>query len=79
MLTTGSHVHDIVTCLELVRKWKTTNPAHRVLADELEVHLCELMSSMLTSPLTGKMFAALPHEHLSPTEVEASLEAQTAV
>lgn len=79
MISTGSHVHDLVACLDVLHRWKEANPAHAELAVELEVHLCELMQAMITSPLTGKMFASLPHDHLTQEAVDASLAAQTAV
>jgi drug/metabolite transporter superfamily protein YnfA len=79
MLTAGSHVHELVGCLEIVQQWQAKHPAHAELATELEVHLCELMQSMITSPMTGKMFAPPPHAFRTQAELDASLAAQTAV
>ena len=79
----GSHVHDVLDCLQFVRTWREQNPSHHSevseLFNELEVRLCELMSKMLTGPLTGKMFAMFPHEQLTAEQMQASLREQTTV
>ena len=75
----GSHVHDVVNCLAFMREWKAAHPEGAEAAVEIEVRLSELMRSMITSPLTGKMFAMMPHEQLSPQAVRQSLEDQTHV
>jgi hypothetical protein len=78
-MQTGSHVHDIVRCLQFVRESRENKtPAEEVL-HEMEVRLCELMHQMITSPLTGKMFAVQPQEQVTEQEALASLKAQTTV
>lgn len=75
----GSHVHDLIDCLAFLREWKAAHPDAAEAALELEVRLSELMRKMITSPLTGKMFAIMPHEQISPEAAKRSLEEQTRV
>ncbi len=74
-MNTGSHVHDVLSCVEFVRAWQARHPAHAELATELDVRLCELMQRLITGGLTGQLFVSPPR----PTEaqMEASLAAQT--
>ena len=74
-MITGSHVHDVLACVEFVRAWQAHHPAHAEFATELDVRLCELMQRMLNCGLTGQLFVSPPR----PTEaqMEASLAAQT--
>lgn len=75
----GSHVHDILDCLRFVRESRTLGCDVEELRHELEVRLCELMQKMITGPLTGRMFAALPRDFLSHDQVRKSLCEQTVV
>ena len=75
----GSHVHDLVDCLAFVSEWKAAHPAAAEVALELEVRLSELIRKMITSPLTDKMFAIMPHEQISPEPAKGSLEEQMRV
>lgn len=75
----GSHVEDIVNCLVFVRGCRRSNTPVEEVINEVEVRLCELMQQMITSPLTGKMFAIQPQEYVTPSEMARSLDSQTFV
>ncbi len=74
-MNTGSHVHDVLSCVEFVRAWQARHPAPAELATELDVRRCERMQRVITGGLTGQLFVSPPR----PTEaqMEASLAAQT--
>ena len=79
VMQVGSHVHDVLECLCFVRESETRGDSVHELRHEMIVRLCELMQKMITGPLTGRMFAAPPHDYLDRADLQKSLVAQTAV
>ena len=80
-MQTSSHIHELVDCLKAVRaaRVRDSSSAEQEALHDVEVRLCELMQKMLTGSLTGQMFAPLPHELLSASDIKDSLVDQTTV
>lgn len=82
-------VHDILRCIERCDAHKKTL-ASRVAAGpqsaelettqevikEIEIDLCNLLASMVTAPLSGRMFIPIPSEYTGASAMQDSLEAQ---
>ena len=80
-MQTGSHIHDLVDCLKVVRAARVNDgsSAEQEALHDVEVRLCELIQKMLNGSLTGQMFAPLPHELMSASDINRSLVDQTTV
>lgn len=79
-VSTNSLIMDVVACIDIVARARTTVDSESEAGEALHsVHtnLCALMQSMLSSPLTGRMFAPMPAA-IIPYEVQRqSLYEQT--
>ena len=80
-MQTGSHIYDLVNCLKAVCQVRVNggSSAGQEALHDVDVRLCELMQKMLTGSLAGQMFAPLPHELLSASDIQHSLVDQTTV
>ena len=44
--------------------------------EEISILLCKLLATMITAPITGRMFTPLPSSKYSTEDLQASLQAQ---
>ena len=62
---------DVIAILQLIKRYRRDLAANRVPFDmdaalgDLETHLCDFLSSMISSPLTGRMFLSPPQAYVS--------------
>jgi len=71
--------YDVVEIINYVKtsKTKTFTPAEMLdTLNDIHTHLCRLLSSMLNSPLTGRMFIPMHDPQAQCVEKMASLKRQ---
>jgi len=71
--------YDVVAIIDYVKssKTKTFTPAETLdTLNDIHTHLCRLLSSMLNSPLTGRMFIPMHDPQAQCVEKMASLKRQ---
>ena len=76
----SSLVMDVVACIDMVSRARSTVASDSEAGEALHsVHtqLCALMQSMLSSPLTGRMFAPIPAAIIPYEQQRQSLYEQT--
>jgi len=70
---------DVVAIIDYVKtsKTKTLTPAEMLdTLNDIHTHLCRLLSSMLNSPLTGRMFIPMQDAQAQCVDKMASLKRQ---
>lgn len=74
-------VEDVIQITTLVEKYRDDKASHKIPEqvhehfNDIHVHLCELMSAMIASPLSGRIFLAPPEAYVDAETMEASLNA----
>ena len=71
---------DVISILNIVKRHRCEIAANRTPFDassafeDLETHLCDLLSSMISSPLTGRLFLSPPQAYVSEEARQSSLQ-----
>lgn len=72
-------IEDVIKITKLVEEYRDDRSAHsdaeqtQERFNDIHVHLCELMSSMISSPLSGRIFLTSPSAYVDEETREASL------
>lgn len=75
-------VEDVIKITQLVEQYRDDRAAHENAEqtqerfNDVHVHLCELMSAMIASPLTGRIFLPTPEEYVDEETRAQSLQEQ---
>ena len=75
-------VEDVIRITKLVEQYRDDQASHENAEqvhdhfNDIHVHLCELMSAMIASPLSGRIFLAPPEAYVDAETKEASLDTQ---
>jgi len=72
---------DVVAIIQVVQRYRQeactlTNFNHHAALEDLNTHLCDLLSSMISSPITGRLYLAPPNAYVTPEQRKESLTAQ---
>lgn len=71
------NVIDIINLVKRMKSDAQTNPkfSTQESLEDLETHLCDLLSSMIASPLTGRIFLQAPSAYVPAEVAQSSLRA----
>ena len=73
-------VENVIRITTLVEKYRDDKASHKDIVqvhenfNDIHVHLCELLSAMIASPLSGRLFLVTPEGYVSAETQKASLE-----
>ena len=73
-------IEELIKLIKLVREFRDDQKTHSdaILTKErfsdIDVHLCEIMSSMIASPLTGRIFLPPPDFYVQDDVRQASIK-----
>ena len=74
-------IEDVIRITKLVEEYRDDKASHKDAEqvhehfNDIHVHLCELMSAMIASPLSGRIFLVPPEAYVDAETKEASLDA----
>lgn len=68
----------VIDILNIIKRYRTEARTHlhfdvHASLQDLETHLCDLLSSMIASPITGRLFLLPPSSYVTPQDMETNL------
>lgn len=70
---------DVVAILKVVKRYRHEASSmhtfnHHAALEDLECHLCDLLSSIISAPLNGRLFLLPPSAYVTPEQKQQSIQ-----